>query len=112
VLIFDEVMCGFRVGLQGAQALFGIQADLVCMGKVIGGGLPVAAFGGRADLMAHMAPLGGVSSGGDLSGNPVAVAAGMTTLKIIQQPGFYGAIDGTNPQTRGWPDCSRTTGRI
>ena len=89
VLIFDEVMCGFRVGLHGAQALYNIQADLTCMGKVIGGGLPVAAFGGRADLMAHMAPLGGVYQAGTLSGNPVAVAAGMTTLKLIQAPGFY-----------------------
>ncbi|MCH8620148.1 glutamate-1-semialdehyde 2,1-aminomutase [Undibacterium sp. TS12] len=89
VLIFDEVMCGFRVGLHGAQALYGVQADLTCLGKVIGGGLPVAAFGGRADLMGHMAPLGGVYQAGTLSGNPVAVAAGMTTLKIIQQPGFY-----------------------
>ncbi|MFZ6742957.1 glutamate-1-semialdehyde 2,1-aminomutase [Undibacterium sp. JH2W] len=89
VLIFDEVMCGFRVGLHGAQALYGVQADLTCLGKVIGGGLPVAAFGGRADLMGHMAPLGGVYQAGTLSGNPVAVAAGMTTLKIIQQAGFY-----------------------
>jgi len=89
VLIFDEVMCGFRVGLQGAQELYGIQADLTALGKVIGGGLPVAAFGGRADLMAKMAPLGAVYQAGTLSGNPVAVAAGMTTLKLIQQPGFY-----------------------
>ncbi|MFZ6718747.1 glutamate-1-semialdehyde 2,1-aminomutase [Undibacterium sp. Ji49W] len=89
VLIFDEVMCGFRVELHGAQALYGVQADLTCLGKVIGGGLPVAAFGGRADLMGHMAPLGGVYQAGTLSGNPVAVAAGMTTLKIIQRPGFY-----------------------
>ena len=89
VLIFDEVMCGFRVGLQGAQALYQVQADIICMGKVIGGGLPVAAFGGRADLMGHMAPLGGVYQAGTLSGNPVAVAAGMTTLKIIQEAGFY-----------------------
>ncbi|MBC3906892.1 glutamate-1-semialdehyde 2,1-aminomutase [Undibacterium umbellatum] len=89
VLIFDEVMCGFRVGLHGAQALYGVQADLTCLGKVIGGGLPVAAFGGRAELMGHMAPLGGVYQAGTLSGNPVAVAAGMTTLKIIQQAGFY-----------------------
>jgi glutamate-1-semialdehyde 2,1-aminomutase len=89
VLIFDEVMCGFRVGLGGAQALYGIQPDLTALGKVIGGGLPVAAFGGRADLMKHMAPLGGVYQAGTLSGNPVAVAAGLTTLKLIQQPGFY-----------------------
>lgn len=89
VLIFDEVMCGFRVSLGGAQALYGINADITALGKVIGGGLPVAAFGGRADLMQHMAPIGGVYQAGTLSGNPVAVAAGMTTLKLVQEPGFY-----------------------
>ncbi len=89
VLIFDEVMCGFRVGLTGAQGLYGITPDLTCLGKVIGGGLPVAAFGGRRDLMAHMAPLGAVYQAGTLSGNPVAVAAGMATLELILQPGFY-----------------------
>ncbi|MCC6073345.1 glutamate-1-semialdehyde 2,1-aminomutase [Massilia sp. GCM10020059] len=89
ILIFDEVMCGFRVGLGGAQELYDIQPDLTALGKVIGGGLPVAAFGGRADLMQNMAPIGAVYQAGTLSGNPVAVAAGMTTLKLIQQPGFY-----------------------
>lgn len=89
VLIFDEVMCGFRVALGGAQGLYGIQPDITALGKVIGGGLPVAAFGGRADLMAHMAPLGRVYQAGTLSGNPVAVAAGLTTLKLIQAPDFY-----------------------
>ncbi len=89
ILMFDEVMSGFRVALGGAQALYGIRPDMTVLGKVIGGGLPVAAFGGRADLMKHLAPLGGVYQAGTLSGNPVAVAAGMATLKIIQQPGFY-----------------------
>ncbi|MES2128393.1 MAG: glutamate-1-semialdehyde 2,1-aminomutase [Pseudomonadota bacterium] len=89
ILIFDEVMCGFRVGLHGAQGMYDIKPDLTALGKVIGGGMPVAAFGGRADLMHHMAPLGGVYQAGTLSGNPVAVAAGMTTLKLIQQEGFY-----------------------
>jgi glutamate-1-semialdehyde 2,1-aminomutase len=89
VLIFDEVMCGFRVGLGGAQALYGIKPDLTVLGKVIGGGMPVAAFGGRADLMKCLAPLGSVYQAGTLSGNPVAVAAGMATLKLIQEPGFY-----------------------
>lgn len=89
VLIFDEVMCGFRVALGGAQSIYRIKPDLTALGKVIGGGLPVAAFGGRADLMAHMAPLGGVYQAGTLSGNPVAVAAGLTTLKLIQADGFY-----------------------
>ena len=93
ILIFDEVMCGFRVALGGAQALYGIKPDLTVMGKVIGGGLPVAAFGGRADLMAHMAPIGSVYQAGTLSGNPVAVAAGLTTLKLIQAPGFYEHLD-------------------
>lgn len=89
ILMFDEVMSGFRVALGGAQSLYKIQPDMTVLGKVIGGGLPVAAFGGRADLMQHLAPLGPVYQAGTLSGNPVAVAAGMSTLKIVQQPGFY-----------------------
>ncbi|WP_293779469.1 glutamate-1-semialdehyde 2,1-aminomutase [uncultured Oxalicibacterium sp.] len=89
VLIFDEVMSGFRVARGGAQSLYDIKPDLTVLGKVIGGGLPVAAFGGRADLMKHLAPLGGVYQAGTLSGNPVTVAAGMATLKLIQAPGFY-----------------------
>ncbi|MBC7405478.1 MAG: glutamate-1-semialdehyde 2,1-aminomutase [Cytophaga sp.] len=89
VLIFDEVMCGFRVALGGAQALYDIKPDITALGKVIGGGLPVAAFGGRADLMQHMAPIGNVYQAGTLSGNPVAVAAGLCTLKLIQEPDFY-----------------------
>ncbi|WP_207003071.1 glutamate-1-semialdehyde 2,1-aminomutase [Trinickia mobilis] len=89
VLIFDEVMCGFRVALGGAQALYGITPDLTCLGKVIGGGMPAAAFGGRRDIMAHLAPAGGVYQAGTLSGNPIAVAAGLKTLQLIQAPGFY-----------------------
>lgn len=92
ILIFDEVMCGFRVALGGAQSIYEIKPDITALGKVIGGGLPVAAFGGRADLMAHMAPLGGVYQAGTLSGNPVAVAAGLTTLKLIQADGFYESL--------------------
>ncbi|OZI69374.1 glutamate-1-semialdehyde 2,1-aminomutase [Bordetella genomosp. 1] len=89
VLIFDEVMTGFRVGPQGVQGLTGITPDLTTLAKVIGGGMPVGAFGGRADLMAHIAPLGGVYQAGTLSGNPVAVAAGLATMRLIGQPGFY-----------------------
>jgi glutamate-1-semialdehyde 2,1-aminomutase len=92
ILIFDEVMSGFRVALGGAQSLHGITPDLTALGKVIGGGLPVAAFGGRAELMQKMAPLGAVYQAGTLSGNPVAVAAGLSTLKLIQAPGFYDAL--------------------
>ncbi len=89
LLIFDEVMSGFRVALGGAQSLYGIDPDLTVLGKVIGGGMPVAAFGGKRDVMRHLAPLGGVYQAGTLSGNPVAVACGLATLNLIQQPGFY-----------------------
>ena len=92
VLIFDEVMTGFRVGLQCAQGLYGITPDLTTLGKVIGGGLPVAAFGGRRDIMEHIAPLGSVYQAGTLSGNPVAVAAGLATLRLVQVPGFYASL--------------------
>lgn len=89
VLIFDEVMTGFRVGLQSAQGMFGITPDLTTLGKVIGGGMPLGAFGGRRDIMEKLAPLGPVYQAGTLSGNPVAVAAGLATLKLLRAPGFY-----------------------
>ena len=88
-MIFDEVMTGFRVGPAGAQGLFGITADLVTLGKVIGGGMPLGAFGGRRDIMGSVAPLGPVYQAGTLSGNPVAVAAGLATLEQIAAPGFF-----------------------
>lgn len=93
VLIFDEVMTGFRVGLQGAQGLFGITPDLTTFGKVIGGGMPVGAFGGSAKIMASIAPLGPVYQAGTLSGNPIAMAAGLTTLELISKPGFYERLE-------------------
>ncbi len=89
VLILDEVMTGFRVGLQGAQGHYKIQPDLITLGKVMGGGLPAAAFGGRRDIMQCLAPLGAVYQAGTLSGNPVSVAAGLATLALVQQPNFY-----------------------
>jgi len=89
VLIFDEVMTGFRVALGGAQALYSITPDLTCLGKVIGAGLPVGAFGGKREIMACIAPLGGVYQAGTLSGNPLAMRAGLAMLKLISQPDFY-----------------------
>lgn len=89
LLIFDEVMCGFRTSLDCAQGLFGIKPDLTTLGKVIGGGMPVGAFGGRKDVMDHLSPVGPVYQAGTLSGNPLAMAAGLATLKQITAPGFY-----------------------
>ncbi len=89
VLIYDEVMTGFRVALGGAQSLQGIVPDLTCLGKVMGGGMPMAAFGGKKEIMSKLAPLGNVYQAGTLSGNPVAVAAGLKTLEIVSRQGFY-----------------------
>jgi glutamate-1-semialdehyde 2,1-aminomutase len=93
VLIFDEVITGFRVAHGGAQALYGVQPDLTCLGKIIGGGLPVGAYGGRAALMDQVAPLGGVYQAGTLSGNPLAVAAGLATIKVLSVPGVYERLE-------------------
>jgi glutamate-1-semialdehyde 2,1-aminomutase len=93
VLIVDEVMTGFRVAYGGAQERFGVRGDLVCLGKIIGGGLPVGAFGGRKEIMDLLSPEGGVYQAGTLSGNPLAMNAGIATLKLLMEEGFYGIIE-------------------
>lgn len=93
VLIFDEVMTGFRVGLKSAQGMYGIKPDLTCLAKIIGGGFPAAAFGGRKEIMDYLAPLGPVYQAGTLSGNPVAMEAGLATLKLAEKPGVYEELE-------------------
>jgi len=111
VLIFDEVMTGFRVALGGAQALYDITPDLTTLGKVIGGGMPVGAFGGKRVIMEHLAPLGPVYQAGTLSGNPVAMAAGMATLKQIREPGFFNELGRlTTRLTQGLETMAREKG--
>lgn len=94
VLIFDEVMTGFRVALGGAQGHYGIKPDLTALGKVIGGGMPVGAFGGKQEIMSRLSPLGPIYQAGTLSGNPIAMAAGLKTLELISAPGFYDELSG------------------
>jgi len=93
LLVFDEVITGFRVAYGGAQSLYGVSPDLTCLGKIIGGGLPVGAYGGRREVMEMLAPLGPVYQAGTLSGNPLAMAAGLATLRELQSPGFYERLD-------------------
>jgi glutamate-1-semialdehyde 2,1-aminomutase len=93
LLIFDEVITGFRVAYGGAQEKYGVQADLTCLGKIIGGGLPVGAYGGRRPIMSEVAPLGGVYQAGTLSGNPLAMAAGLATLRELRKPGVYAGLE-------------------
>ncbi|MDA1343605.1 MAG: glutamate-1-semialdehyde 2,1-aminomutase [Proteobacteria bacterium] len=108
VLIFDEVMTGFRVALAGAQELYGIKPDLTTLGKVLGGGMPVGAFGGDRKIMEYLAPLGSVYQAGTLSGNPVAMAAGLKTLALISQPGFYETLSAkTETLTSGLKDRAK-----
>jgi glutamate-1-semialdehyde 2,1-aminomutase len=96
LLIIDEVMTGFRVAFGGAQALYGIDPDLTCLGKIVGGGLPVGAYGGKREIMSAVAPVGPVYQAGTLSGNPLAVAAGMKTLELLRRPGTYEALEKTS----------------
>ena len=112
VLIFDEVMTGFRVALGGAQELFNVMPDMTTLGKVIGGGLPVGAFGGKKEIMSQLAPLGPVYQAGTLSGNPVAVAAGLKTLELIQQENFHVQLaDMTNKLVTGFTQIAREQGK-
>ncbi len=111
LLIFDEVMTGFRVALGGAQALYGVRPDLTTLGKIVGGGMPVGAFGGRREVMEHIAPLGPVYQAGTLSGNPVAMAAGLATLRGVAQPGFHARLKATTDRLiAGLAEAARGAG--
>ena len=111
LLILDEVMTGFRLGLGGAQGLYGIKPDLTCLGKIIGGGMPVGAFGGRRDVMEQLAPQGAVYQAGTLSGNPIAMHAGLATLELLQEEGFYPRLEKRTARLmQGFSDAAASQG--
>ena len=111
LLIFDEVMTGFRVARGGAQEVYGVRPDLTALGKIVGGGLPVGAFGGRRDVMNHIAPLGPVYQAGTLSGNPLGMSAGLTTLELLDEPGFYESLGArTQALCEGMREAAKAVG--
>jgi glutamate-1-semialdehyde 2,1-aminomutase len=111
VLLFDEVMSGFRVAYGGAQEVYGITPDMTTLGKIIGGGLPVGAFGGKKEIMQHLSPAGGIYQAGTLSGNPLAMAAGIATLTLLQRPGFYRELEEKSAYlAEGIAQAARTAG--
>jgi glutamate-1-semialdehyde 2,1-aminomutase len=111
LLVFDEVMTGFRVASGGAQELFGITPDLTCMGKVLGGGLPMAAYGGRRDIMEKISPVGPVYQAGTLSGNPLATAAGISTLEALAEEGVYDTLEALSARLEaGLTDAANRAG--